>query len=184
LQRHGEYEYRDTVNSRDATRRREERLEPLARYAVVVSRNLYTIAVVAAEIESRLHSILDTKQPYERLIEAEDVLRDAVAGTQPGVAFYRVLLDGWNRTHAHFANVPADERSRWINDLDANGFAWPAAESLHPKSKLPASDRGAYTMRAMLTALNDASHFTGATGCATIVIWRVVGPSFDDSEFR
>ncbi len=105
------------------------------------------------------------------------------------LAFYRVIMDGWNCTHFHLANWLIDRtpstRAKWF-ELERTGLLWavsgdPITRLLPEPSptevrKAAARQRPAdYSARAFLHALFDALQYREAINGLFILRWQCLG---------
>lgn len=162
-----------------------------------MSRNVYTFAVVSPSLESELLGRLGGERDA-RERAAGDLIRDRLeAAGRPQVAYYREVMDGWNRTHGvHEGRLlrffPAaaglleqlTDRGWWHGPA---GFDWgdPTIDrrrlvrELAPRREAPSH----YGLSAFVLAMVDLIAFQRATGCPAFCLWRCVGAVCDDAEF-
>jgi hypothetical protein len=152
-----------------------------------MSRNLYTIAAVVPQVSERIAGLVTS---HEHVVAGEDALREAVAEPRPLVAFYRVLLDGWNQTHCVYReqlNSCGVVGSRMADDLDATGvFIGRCADVSDVQwtgLKVDESHLGACAVDALREALTNACEFAQGAKCDVVVLWRCLFGSFGDGEF-
>jgi hypothetical protein len=155
-----------------------------------MSRNHYTIACVAPQTERKLRSILSMASD-EVIIEAENLLRDALMSETPEVAFYRVVVDGWNRTHdmlRQWARSSSPRLAECLAQLDENG--WFILEPIEVDCLKPLihaqrdqDNLGEYGAVAMQQAMDDAAGFAASTDCRLVMLHRTLGVSHDNRDF-
>jgi hypothetical protein len=155
-----------------------------------MSRNLYTIAVVAPGVARDLYRLHRERRDDwlagagERLLAAETTTGD------PRVAYYRVILDGWNHALAYLAQTRQFGASPTLHSLCDNaehhGLAIVEPRNPLPRLKPPRPSRllNGYAVRALAAALDDASTFMNATRCPAVLLKRTIGASIDDSAFN
>jgi len=150
-----------------------------------MSRNLYTLAVVAPACDLRLRSVI-AASPDTPIVEAEATLRESAESHHQLVAFYRCLLDGWNRTHATLRNAAEELRPALLfhfDELDEGGCTWFPYDGLEALPDLAAhhvlaAGLGGDAATAFWQGLQAAGSFAAAHKFRTIVLHRVLGPSF------
>ncbi len=156
-----------------------------------MSRNLYSIATISPPCDLGLRAVI-AGGGHEKVVAAEEFLREAVASHEARVAFYRVILDGWNTTHRELCS-PLRQLSytlgRRVGELNRNGYAFLGPDELAylEEVETPPIDRsenpGWYAMTAFWDALRHAGMFGRGTRCRVVVTWRVLFASFGDEEF-
>lgn len=115
------------------------------------------------------------------------------------VAYYRVIMDGWNRTHLELQPWVEEcypfVKDDWTAFINTGILAVEARTGSPLLRMLPppatkiitrAAARctpGDYAASAFLYALFDGLTFVKATGCSLYVLARCVGPSRDDTEY-
>ena len=114
------------------------------------------------------------------------------------VAYYRVIMDGWNRIHHEL--TPWIEENYPLSQDDWGAFVDTGVLTVEPCESsllrmLPAPQPeaianavcglgpGAYAGYAFLYALLDGLSFVQATSCPLYVLGRCVGPSMGDWEY-
>jgi hypothetical protein len=156
-----------------------------------MSRNLYTIATISSACDFGLRAVI-AQRDDEKVVAAEEFLREAVAAQEARVAFYRVILDGWNTTHRELCS-PLRRLSytlgRRIGELTRNGYALLGPDELAclEEVETPPIDRsenlGWHAMTAFWEALRHAGLSGQGTRCRVVVTWRVLFASFGDEDF-
>ncbi len=156
-----------------------------------MSRNLYTIATINAGCDLGLRAVL-AATGEAKIVAAEEYLHDAATAPEPKVAFYRVVLDGWNTTHCELG-ASLSSLSPMIGErlgqLQREQFVLFEPDELRVlEAAAPPGDRsdnpGWHSMTAFWDAIRQAGVFAAGTGCRVVVTWRVLCRSFGDEDFR
>lgn len=163
-----------------------------------MTRNQYTFAVVSRSLERDVLRLLDGPGK-DRAVAAAELIRARMDGSNgPQVAYYRDLMDGWNRTHSrHEGRIvglfPA--AAGLISQLDERGWWFGPAGSFWGEDRVDprrlvremaagrSGDPGRYALTAFVHALVDLSEFQRATGGAGFCLWRCLGVVHSDEEF-
>jgi GNAT superfamily N-acetyltransferase len=156
-----------------------------------MSRNLYTIAVVAPAVGRELQRLRRASPDDWWQGAGERRLADETAADTPRVAFYRVVLDGWDHGLLYLAAAATGRGSPLFRSIckqaEDRGLTVIEASLRLPMVKAPRHRKGilnAYAITALAAALNDASGFAASTGCPIVILHRTLCVVFDDGEFR
>jgi hypothetical protein len=160
---------------------------------------LYTVAVVSSGLGARLSALL-AENRSDRLLRVESILRRDLTRNGDAIAFYRSVMDGWDKTHRFLSpyierDFPA-LRGFWkrfvrqdfavIKPNDSAVLSCMAALSARQCRGIAQSKGyvGGYAALALLDTIKDAARFASATKCNAYLVSRLVGPSRNDAEYQ
>ncbi len=157
-----------------------------------MSRWLYTFVVCSDPVLTQIASLMaHADSQHLEVQRVESLLLGALERNASPVAYFRMIMDGWNCTHERLmelgmvccADLRTDlmllSRQHWVQLSISEEYAANVSQE-----QCVDAEPGGYAVLAFRRALADMFGFMQGTHRPGIILCRCLGPSRDDRDYR